>query len=137
MFTGGMPRSGRGKGINMGMLFADESGHWSDQDFIALAGVASSNAGWDALCAEWKILLDKHGIPAIHMKEIMPEDGKSPAASWDMPKKLAMISEFIGVIKKHVLYGFGVGLDAKFYRAQIPIVEKAAKELNVKTKAFQ
>lgn len=136
MFTGRMPSAGR-RGINMAMLFADESGHWNDQDFIALAGLASSDAGWDAFCVEWKVLLDKHAIPAIHMREIMPEDGKSPAASWDMPKKKAMISEFIGVIKEHTLYGFGVGLDARFYRAQVPIVESAAKELKIKTKSFQ
>ena len=78
----------------MAMLFADESGDWNDQDFIALAGLTSSEAGWEALCQEWPILLQKHEIPVVHMKEIMPERGKSAAASWKMDKKLAMIEEF-------------------------------------------
>jgi hypothetical protein len=121
----------------MAMLFADESGDWNDQDFIALAGLTSSEAGWEALCQEWPILLQKHEIPVVHMKEIMPERGKSPAASWKMDKKLAMIEEFIGVIKKYMQYGFGIALDAKYYREQVSIVEKAAKEMGIKTKPFQ
>lgn len=37
-----------------------ESGHFSESDFVCLAGYVASDANWDGLCKEWKSLLGKH-----------------------------------------------------------------------------
>jgi len=98
----------------MAMIFLDESGHFSESDFVCLAGYVASDSNWDGLCKEWKELLGKHGIPAVHMREIMSPKGKSPAASWKDEDKVRMIREFIFVIRKYIHTGFGVGLEARY-----------------------
>jgi hypothetical protein len=122
----------RKKALRMAMIFMDESGHFADQDYFCLAGYLASDAGWDALCQEWKILLDKHGIPGIHMREIMSEGGKSPAAKWKMQDKLNMLSEFILVIRKHIHTGFGVSIKAKHYREIIKTVHAELIKTGIK-----
>lgn len=121
----------------MAMIFMDEAGHFSISDFVCLAGYLASDSGWDSLCQEWKPLLEKHGLPGIHMKEIMSPKGKSPAALWPMDKKLSMLTEFISVIRKHVQTGFGIGLDAHHYRDIVKCAEDSFKNLGMKSRPFK
>lgn len=119
------------------MVFVDESGHFSNTDSISLAGFVSDDESWNSFCIEWKSLLLKHGLPAIHMKEIMSSKGKSPAANWEMPRKLSMLSEFIFVIRKYVQAGFGIGMDAVHYRSVVAEITEAAKTMGVRAKPFE
>lgn len=120
----------------MAMIFLDESGHFSESDFVCLAGYVASDSNWDGLCKEWKELLGKHGIPAVHMREIMSPKGKSPAASWKDEDKVRMIREFIFVIRKYIHTGFGVGLEARYYRELVKVAAEEARRQGVKTKPF-
>jgi hypothetical protein len=117
----------------MAWLFLDESGSFLDHAYVCLAGYASGDTEWEAFIPEWKTLLQKHGLPALHMKDIVSAYGKSPAAPWPIDKKLAMLEEFIFVIRKHVKAGFGVGLKAAHYRG----VVKKLEQLGAITKPFQ
>jgi len=121
----------------MAMLFVDESGHFADSKYLSLAGYISTDAGWSALSADWSILLEKYSLPGIHMKQIMSSKGNSPAASWDMPKKLEMLAEFILVIRKYVQAGFGVGMDAGHYRSVVESIKRTAKEQGVSLRPFK
>lgn len=125
--------------LKMAMIYMDESGHFADQDYFCLAGYVASDAGWDALCEEWRILLqDKYKIPGIHMKEIMSENGNSPASKWPMEEKLKMLADFILVIRKHIHTGFGVSIKAKHYREITKAVHTELVKLGVrKPKKFK
>jgi hypothetical protein len=114
----------------MAWLFLDESGHFSNSDYICIAGYASSDEGWEAFIPEWSALLKKHALPAIHMKDIVSSKGSSPAAQWAMDKKLAMLEQFIQLIQKHVKAGFGVGLKAAHYRTVVKKLEHSGLVTN-------
>jgi hypothetical protein len=120
------------------MVFLDESGHFSSTDYMCMAGFIATDQGWSDLCAAWRILLrEKYRIPAIHMREIMSEKGKSPAAAWAMDRKVDMLRDFILLIRKHTEAGFGCAIDARHYREVVRSIEAAAAQEGLKTKPFK
>lgn len=119
-------------------VFLDESGHFTDSDYICLAGFMATNDDWNALCIAWRFLLrEKWNLPAIHMKEIMSPLGKSPAASWDIERKVEMLRDFILIIRKYTSVGFGCAIDAKHYRKVVKDVEIIAHSQGLKTRPFK
>ena len=121
-----------------GMVFLDESGHFSSTDYMCMAGFIATDRGWDALCAGWRVLLrEKYRIPAIHMREIMSEKGKPPAAKWDMDCKVEMLRDFIVLIRQHTAAGFRCAIDARHYREVIKTIEAVAGQEGLKTKPFK
>ena len=114
-----------GGNVAFGMVFLDESGHFSNSDFVCLAGYMARDEGWTALCAGWRVLLEMYGIPALHMREIMSPSGRSPAAVWEIDRKLDMLREFITLIRKHTEVGFGVALDARHFREIVKTIRSA------------
>ena len=120
-----------------GMVFLDESGHFSSSDYVCMAGYMAADDGWTALCDGWRSLLhEKYKIPALHMREIMSPSGKSPAASWDIDRKIDMLRDFILLIRRHTEVGFGCALDAKHYREVVKTIGAAAAEHGLKAKPF-
>jgi len=119
------------------MLFLDESGHFDDSEWICLAGYVADSSAWESFCGEWKILLGKYGLTAIHMREIMSPQGRSPAASWEMPRKLGMLTDFIWLIRKHVHAGFACGLNARNFRETMEVVQGEALKGGYKLHQFQ
>lgn len=121
-----------------GMVFLDESGHFSSTDYMCMAGFIATDQGWSDLCAAWRVLLrETYKIPAIHMREIMSEKGKSPAAAWAMDRKVDMLRNFILLIRKHTEAGFGCAIDARHYREVVRSIEAAAAQEGLKTKPFK
>lgn len=119
------------------MVFLDESGHFASSDYMCMAGYMASDEGWNGLCSGWRYLLrEKYKIPALHMREIMSPSGKSPAAAWDIDRKLDMLREFILLIRKHTEVGFACALDAKHYREVVKTINTVAAEEGLKTKPF-
>lgn len=120
-----------------GMVFLDESGHFSSSDYLCMAGYMATEEGWNQFCVAWQYLLrEKYKIPALHMREIMSPSGKSPAAAWDINRKVDMLREFIFLIRKHAEVGFGVALDARFYREVVKTINLLAAKEGVRTKPF-
>lgn len=119
------------------MVFLDESGHFASSDYMCMAGYMASDEGWSGLCSGWRHLLrEKYKIPALHMREIMSSFGRSPAAGWDIDRKVDMLREFILLIRNHTEVGFGCALDAKHYRKIVKTISTAAAEAGLKTKPF-
>ena len=131
-----LPNPSRKRQLQMVMLFLDESGHFSDSDYLCIAGYIATDAGWESFCKEWKILLNKHGLSTLHLKEIMSRSGNSPASSWPPEQKDSMLREFIGVIRKHVEVGFAVAIDAKHYRGVADRLEKKCQAQGLKNRSF-
>ena len=98
----------------------------------------ATSEGWEQLCVEWRYLLrEKYKIPAIHMREIMSPKGTSPAAQWEIERKVDMLRDFILPIRKYTEIGFGCAIDAKHYRQVIDNIVAAARESGLKTRPFK
>lgn len=94
--------------------FFDDSGKESDisQRFVVLAGYMIGG-DWGGFYQAWRHLLIRHGIPQVHMREIL---GLARNKGWDTAKLNDVLREFIGVIKEAKLIGFGVAVDAAEWR---------------------
>jgi hypothetical protein len=97
--------------------YFDDSGKESDHThrFVVLAGyMAAEGLPWNRFYQAWRHLLLRHGLPHIHMKDIL---GIAQAKGWDIPKLNEVLREFIAAIKDAQLIGFGVAVDANEWRA--------------------
>ena len=120
-----------------GMLYLDESGHFSESPYVCMAGYMATDEGWSQLCDGWRYLLhEKYKIPAIHMRELMSPKSKSPASQWDMPRKVEMIRAFAMLVRKHTEVGFACAIDAKHYRAVVEEIKKVAHGAGLKVHPF-
>lgn len=122
-----MPRSlSRPRRVKLVVNYVfDDSGGYSDTEFISIAGYAAQDEQWDSFMGEWETLLLRHGLPYMHMRELIPLQGPYKKLGWDYSKRDAVLAEFIALIKLRMACGFAVALDARYYRK----MSKEAKEL--------
>jgi len=97
--------------------FFDDSGKFTDSDFVCLAGYIATDENWQGFSDEWGPLLLRHKIPYVHMKEMIALRGPYESLGWDAAHRDAVLLEFIDVIRRHVIGGFGIGVDAKYLRS--------------------
>lgn len=104
--------------------FFDDSGKEGDHTspYPCLAGYIAHESYWWDFVRDWKHLLLRHGIEAVHMKEIA---GIAQKKGWTGIQRNDILSEFVQVIKKNRLIGFGVGVDAACWRKLEPKRRKA------------
>lgn len=102
--------------------YFDESGKFQDSDFICIAGFVSDDARWNVFAEQWDRLLKTYKIPALHMRHVMPLKG--PFEGWDREQAKKMLGEFIGIIRRNVFIGLGVGMDTKYLRSMPSDVRK-------------
>src|SRR5207249_5794329 len=95
-------------------IHADESGKFQNDDVICLCVYLSSSEKWEAFLGKWHELLGRIGIPVIHMKTLYTDCKK---IGLDVTQADAVLDHFIDIIRETIMVGFGVGLDARFYRA--------------------
>ncbi len=120
------------------MVFLDESGHFNSTDYMCMAGFIATDQGWSALCAGWHNLLrETYKIPSIHMREIMSPKGRSPAAAWDIDRKVRMLRDFILLIREHTEVGFGCAIDARHDREVVKTIATVANQNDLKSKPFK
>jgi Protein of unknown function (DUF3800) len=86
--------------------YFDESGKFADSDFVCLCGYLCDD-GWDDFCKEWRFALQRHEITCLHMSTV----------DWKNENLVAGLDEFARIIRRHVLFGFSVAVDAKYYRS--------------------
>jgi hypothetical protein len=93
--------------------FFDDSGKESDHThrFVVMAGYMAGD--WGGFHLAWRSLLLKHGLPYIHMKEIV---GMAQQKGWTLPTLNEVLREFVVAIKQSNLVGFGVGVDMDAWR---------------------
>jgi hypothetical protein len=105
-----------GRRLNLVLwAFFDESGKLANSDFICLAGYICDD-GWDDFSTEWGKLLKRHEIPLIHLAKLVRRADPYANLSWDQTKEDEVLREFVKPIRDHLLAGFGIGVDTKFYR---------------------
>lgn len=92
--------------------FFDDSGQ-ENGAFFCVAGFLADQSYWNAFLLDWHHLLRRWNIQEVHMKLLWSSNG--PFKGWDETKKRQAVSEFVDVIRKHKLIGYGVAVDTKFW----------------------
>src|SRR5271157_1125684 len=106
-------------------VFFDDSGKLGgDGDFVCMAGYIADGEAWDNFTNKWALLLLKHGLPYIHMREFIPLKGVYRNLNWDNTRRDEVLAEFIDLIREHVIAGFGIGVDAKYFRSMSKDVKR-------------
>ena len=120
----------RRTGVLMIVGYFDETEN-SRADFVAMSGYLADHSNWDALSTDWDLLLKKHKIPYLHVKDFLAAKKVYEDLGWNKPPKstsaLDVLGEFIDVICKHTIMGVGIGVDAKKYREILKDVRKKDK----------
>lgn len=95
--------------------FFDESGKLADSDFICLCGYVAGE-DWDCFSSDWRRVLQRHKLPFMHTARFY--GGKPPydGLDWDKDRKDAVCGELSDIVCKNVVAGFGVAVDAKYYK---------------------
>ena len=113
--------------------YYDDSGKEDDGPLVCLAGyLAPSDTHWPPFADRWGQLLMRHGLDDLHMKTFRRVAQKK---EWDANKQVAVLRDFIDVIRTSQLMGFGVGLDAVAWKALSP--ERRKSFGNAQEFAFQ
>ena len=94
--------------------FFDDSGQESGA-FFCVAGFLADTSYWTSFLIDWQHLLRRWRIREVHMKFLWNNNGEF--GGWGLEKKKQAISEFVGVIRKHKLIGYGIAVDSKFWGA--------------------
>jgi Protein of unknown function (DUF3800) len=114
--------------------FFDDSGKESDQGnpFVCIAGYMAVDGYWDLFGSAWGHQLLQLGISWLHLKDFMQEgQGEYAAFNWDWPTKREILDRFIKIIKTTQLIGFGIAVDANYWRTlpkELTKVEGSAQE---------
>jgi len=95
--------------------FFDESGKLADSDFMCLCGYIADDR-WEEFSKVWRQALQRHRLPFVHTAALF--NGKPPyeKLNWSEERRNAAMLDFINPIHQYLLAGFGIGLDAKFFR---------------------
>jgi Protein of unknown function (DUF3800) len=101
-------------------LFLDDSGKESHQTnpWVCMAGYLADYETVNQLNGKWMQLLIKHGIGEIHMKQLIPISGQYKELGWDVPKRDAVVGEFIQAINETRMWGLGVAVEVEAWRKQ-------------------
>jgi hypothetical protein len=86
--------------------YFDESGKFADSDFVCLCGFLADEH-WEPFCDEWRFTLARNKMPALH----------TAAINWKNQAETGALLEFVKIIRTHAIFGFGVAVDAGYFRA--------------------
>ncbi len=115
--------------------FFDESGKLANSDFICLCGYICDD-GWDDFSKDWKKLLLRHNLPLIHLAKLMRKAPPFDNLGWTDDQRDIVLGQFVKPVRDHLLAGFGVGLDAKYYRSMPAKKRKVIGENDAQDFAF-
>jgi hypothetical protein len=101
--------------------FLDDSGKESQPTMpvVTMAGYFAQLDALNSVYQKWAQLLLKHGIPGIHMKELIHLSGTYKDLGWDIPKRDVVLNDFIGVIREERLVGVGVAVKMSAWRGMV------------------
>lgn len=101
-------------------LFLDDSGKegQAGAPIVVLAGYLAHREVLDSLDDSWIQLLIKHGIPEVHMRQLIPIPltGMYSHLDWDRDHRDAVLGEFIEVINRSAMTGVGIAVKTESWR---------------------
>ena len=90
--------------------YFDDSGHPEDQNALLVAGFLSTKEQWLLFEREWRDMLNRYGIAALHMTDF-ERDKK-----WTRSKKDTILLQLTSLIKARVQYCVVHGMSMNDYR---------------------
>lgn len=107
-------------------LFLDDSGKESSprMPWVCMAGYLADYEPYVGLLGKWRQLTLRHGIAALHMKDLIPLTGPYKGLGWDETKRDEVICDFISVINETRMFGVGVAVEMAAWqrvKAQFPM----------------
>lgn len=98
--------------------FFDDSGKESNVNspYVCMAGYLADDGLWAQFTLRWQRQLLRYGISNIHMRSLIPLQGDYKDLGWDTEKRNAVLADFIKIIRETGPVGFGVGVDANYWR---------------------
>jgi hypothetical protein len=106
--------------------YFDEAGKFHDPTGrICLCGFVSDGDHWNTFETEWRALLAKHGLPAIHMASFYSQ---CRARGLDDTATNLVLTEFVDKIRERVEFGFGIAVDGKYFRHKFEIAGRPPKD---------
>ena len=102
----------------MSIGFFDDSGKESTKDdpYVCIAGFLAHRSIWGGFLRQWAHMLSYHQLSEFHTNEVMSERFLKQRG-WGWEERGNMISDFTGLIAAARLTGFGVGIDANWWKA--------------------
>jgi Protein of unknown function (DUF3800) len=89
--------------------YLDESGTDAEADLLWFGGYIADSSTWFDFSREWRRVLLKHSIPALHMREYTASRG--PFVGWSSASKKALLADAIDVLSTWDLFGVTIGID--------------------------
>lgn len=87
--------------------YFDEAGG-KDQEFVVVAGWASTVEQWERFAIDWRLMLAKHGVPYLHMKEYSASKGSYRKWKGQEGTRAAFLRDSADVISSLAQAGFVV-----------------------------
>lgn len=97
--------------------YFDESGKWKDQKVVSFCGVCAPHSKIQQLDEDWRSLLRRYGMPALHMKEafrLKRPLGKNIKAQ-TTSERIEALKPFADVIRENMEIGVVVAIDVGAY----------------------
>jgi hypothetical protein len=106
------------RGYVLIVCFLDDSGKESQPTMpsVCMAGYFAGSDTIAELTNKWEQLLLRHGIPGIHMRELIHLSGVYENLNWDLQKRDTVLNEFIDVIREESLVGVGIAVKMSAWR---------------------
>lgn len=110
----------------LSQAFLDESGGL-DKAFFYLGGYVGNVDLWTAFSDEWQSVLDRHGLPPLHMTELRNNKKGGNWLTLDDSQQHEVLMELVGVVARKRPQAFMVRVDMDDFRRRMPAHNDAAK----------
>lgn len=108
-------------------IFIDDSDTFRRNGYQCLAGLMASDTSWDRFNNRWEDLLRKYGLNVIHTAEFLSGNGLYRDFHHDYEMRLAILQEFMDVVRDEVQCGVFCAIDAGEYRETLAHAKKKLK----------
>jgi len=97
-------------------VFADDSSSFGKEEFTCLAGCIARDANWARFTDEWDDLLGLHKMPRLHTSDFLAGKQGYERLKLSYEQRIAVLGEFMAVIRDHVECIVLVGMNSREYR---------------------
>lgn len=108
-------------------VFADDGDSFGDNGFLCLAGFIASDNAWDRFGDRWESKLKQHGIATMHTSDFLSGQGAYRSLIGSFEQRLAILGEFMDIIREEVGCGIACAPNAGEYRSVLKDSKKNLK----------
>jgi hypothetical protein len=107
-------------------VFLDDSDTFGENGFVCLAGFIASDQSWSRFESRWINKLKEHNLDVVHTSDFLSGGGSYRKKNFEYEQRLAILGEFMDIIRDEVDCGIFCAINAGEYRL---ILQDAKKKL--------